>query len=268
MRLAGAPKRASDGPVNTWLIFGFTEGSDVAEKPGEWTIFQDSIGRTARRTSGFAAWDGSTGIGYALSSRAVISLAAVTSLERNAATFERGLGVLAGIKYQLLRRDESAVGLAVQLSPYVQRYASSASGHDALAAEFRLIADRVLVPERWFAALNLVYLPQHSAYTDGSVVREAAVEVSGAISRRLTGDLFVGGEIRYLNRFHSYGVNYPAGRALYLGPTLFVGIGENGYFGVAWSVQATGHSNIAATPRLDLESFERHHVRLKAGISF
>ena len=259
--------------VDTESIFGFTEGSDAGAKGG-WTIFHDSIVRAGRNAAGFAAWDAGTGVSYSLTDRAAISLAAMTSFERNGAGFapagmtdSRGTGILPSFKYQFLRRNEAPAGFAIQVSPYWQRTDSSPIGHEMLGSEFRLILDRALVPERWFAALNLVYLPQHHTYGDGSVEREATTEVSGAVSHRLWRDVFVGGEIRYLNKFHSYGLDQLAGSALYLGPTLFARIGD-GYFGLAWSIQAAGHSNVVPRGAFDLESFERHQLRLKGGISF
>ena len=94
------------------------------------------------------------------------------------------------------------------------------------------------------------------------------MEISAAVSHRLSGDIFVGGEIRYLSKYQGYGVDQLAGRALYLGPTLFTAIGEQGYFGATWSLQVAGNSTISAAPQFDLENFERHQFRLKAGISF
>jgi hypothetical protein len=262
--------------VSTESIFGFTEGSDVGIK-GEWSLFHDSMIRAGRLAPGHAAWDGSTGLGYSVTDRMVISLAALTSFERTAAdavpaeiglTDSRGVGILPSLKYQLFRRNEAPAGIAVQISPFWQRVASSPTGYEIFGSEFRLILDRALVPERWFAALNLIYLPQRNAFGDGSLEREATVEVSGAVSRRLSGDLFVGAEIRYLNKFHSYGLDEWAGSALYLGPTVYAEIGKNGYVGAAWSVQVAGRSNIAATRYFDLDNFERHQLRLKAGVSF
>jgi hypothetical protein len=263
--------------VNTWLIFGFTEGSDVGNK-GEWSFFHDSIIRAAGQTSGFAAWDGATGAGYSLTNRTVIGAAVTSSFQRYAApsnmmgeirsSESHSVGALASLKYQVFRRDESPAGLAIQISPYWQQSKSSPIGHDTIGTEFRLIADRTLVAERWFAAANLVYLPQHNAYADGSVVRESTLEISGAVSHRLWGDLFVGGEVRHLAKFQGYSIERFAGRALYLGPTLFTAVGEQGYFGVAWSMQVAGSARITAAPQLDLESFERHQFRLKGGLSF
>jgi hypothetical protein len=259
-RPAGRSSTTQD-EVNTWVIFGFTEGSDTGPK-GERTVSHDSI----IRAGGGTAWDGGTEVGYSVSDRAVVSLGTLTSLAQSSTEFERGLGVVAGFKYQFLRRGEAPVGLAVQVAPYAQRFEGSAGAHDTFGGEVRLILDRVLVPGQWFAALNLAYAPQRSAYTDGGVTRETTMEVSGAVARRLTGELFVGAEVRYLNKFQGYGVDLPAANALYLGPTMYLGLGQNGYFGAAWSIQVAGRSNIDTRP--DLENFERHQFRLKAGFDF
>ena len=82
-KVADRRSGTTPGAVNTWLIFGFTEGADVGAK-GEWTISQDSIIRAGRRAPGYAAWDGATGIGYSLTERSVVAFAATTSFERNA----------------------------------------------------------------------------------------------------------------------------------------------------------------------------------------
>ncbi len=278
-RAAAAKRRslAKPGATNTWLIFGFTEGSDVGQK-GEWGIFQDSVVRATRQESGFAAWDGALGIGYSPTDRLAISLAAAPSFERNAdqasaphgttPTNSRGFGAIAGFKYQVFRRDQFPVGLALQVSPYWQRIANAPYGYDTVGVELRLIADRVLVPGRWFAAVNLAYLPHRDAYVDGGTLNQAIFEVSGALSHRLFGDLFVGAEVRHVSKHQSYLIDQPIGHALYFGPTLFTLVGEHGYFGIAWSAQVAGHPRINTTPHLDAQNFDRHQVRVKAGISF
>jgi len=127
-RLAGRHGRPQVDAANTWLIFGFAEGSDVGNK-GEWAFFQDSILRAARQGSRLAAWESTTGVGYSLSNRAVIGVAATSLFERDAAPSNpsggigssqtRNVGALASFKYQVFRRDEAPVGLAVQISPYL-----------------------------------------------------------------------------------------------------------------------------------------------------
>src|ERR1043165_9276652 len=125
-----ASRRSGVEEANSWLIFGFSEGSDVGAK-GEWTLFYDSVLRASAHAAGLGGWDGAAGIGNSPSDRAVVSIAVTPSLERNGEPIAtpaagtswrdaRGFGALASLKYQLLRRDEAPVGLAVQISPYWQ----------------------------------------------------------------------------------------------------------------------------------------------------
>jgi hypothetical protein len=263
-----------DDSVNTWPIFGFTEGADVGRK-GDRTIFHDNV---IRAGGTHVAWDGSIGIGYSVSDSAVVSFGVVPSYERAnvpssapggvLSASALGFGVLAGLKYQFVGRDASPVGLAIQLTPFWQRFDGRPNGHDALGTELRLIVDRTVVPELWFAAMNFVYQPQRNTYVDGNVIREATFEISAAISRRLSGDLFVGAEIRHLSKSQSYIFDRQAGSALYLGPTLLFPIGEAGYIGAAWSLKVAGEMQTEGAPGFDLQAFDRHQLRMKAGFSF
>jgi len=269
--------RAKIDEVNTWLIFGFTEGSDVGEK-GEWTLFHDSAVRTTAYGSALAAWDGGVGIGYSPSNRAVVSLTATPSFDRNAgvtsspnganAVSSHAFGASASFKYQFFRREEAPMGLAIQISPYWQHTTAGPFEQNTLGSEVRLLADRVLVPDRWFAALNLAYQPHHDAYSDGSAFRKTTAEMSAAISRKVYGNLFVGAEIRHVSRYQGFAFDRWAGDAVYLGPTAFVLLGEQGYFGVAWSARIAERGNVETGQFLDVDRFDRHQLRLKAGVSF
>jgi hypothetical protein len=276
----GATKRysrANADEVNTWLIFGFTEGSDVGEK-GERTLFFESLVRMTPRESGFAAWDGAAGIGYSLTNRAVVSLAFTPAFERNAEQIltpagttllnSRGAGTVASLKYQVLRRDESPFGLAVQVSPFWQHVDSGPIRHDTMGSEFRVLADRVLVPNQWFAALNLAYQPYRESYSDGSTFPVTAFELSAAVSRQVSGNLFLGAEIRHTSKHEGLFFNRWAGHALYAGPTAFLLLGEQGYLGLAWSARLAQEVNAGTAQIPDFDGFDRHQLRLKAGISF
>lgn len=269
--------RAKIDEVNTWLIFGFTEGSDVGDK-GEWTLFHDSTVRTTAHGPALSALDGGVGIGYSPSNRAVISLTATPSFERNAgvisapnganAVGSHALGASASFKYQLFRRDEAPMGLAIQISPYWQHTTAGPLEQSTLGSEVRLLADRVLLPDRWFAALNVAYQPHHDAYSDGSTFRKTTAEISGAVSRKVLGNLFVGAEIRHVSKYQGFAFEGWAGDAVYAGPTAFVLLGAQGYFGVAWSARITERANMDAGQFPDLDGFDRHQLRLKAGVSF
>ena len=266
--------RAKLEDVNTWLIFGFTEGADVGEK-GERGIFQDSVFRAT--PGGPAAWDGALGFGYSLTDRVAVYLAALPSFERHAdqagapvgtgAINSRGFGVIGGFKYQLLRRGESPVGLALQVSPYWQRVQSGPDRHDIVGSEVRVIADRELVPG-WFGAVNLAFSPHRYAYSDGITLRKAVFELSAAASRRLSREVFVGAEIRYVRKHQGYFADHLTGQALYLGPTLFTSIGEHGYFGIAWSVQVADRHGDNNPHGAAQEGLDRYQLRVKAGLSF
>jgi hypothetical protein len=275
----GAPAkrhgRSNSEVANTWLIFGFTDGSDVGEK-GERTLFYDSFVRATAR--GFAAWDSAAGIGYSPTDRAVVAFAATPSFEHNAEQVitpsgtnwmhSRGLGAVASLKYQLFRREEAPVGFAVQISPYWQHVESGPISHDTFGSEFRLLFDRVLAPSQWFAALNLAYSPYREAYSDGSALRTTAFEISAAVSRQVTVNFFLGTEIRHLSKHRGLFFNEEAGHAVYAGPTAFILLGEQGYFGIAWAARIAQDVSTGAAQLGHFDGFDRHQLRLKAGISF
>src|ERR1043165_730755 len=259
--------RAKVDDANTWLIFGFTEGSDVGAK-GEWTLFHDSILRTALQGRAFAAWDGCCGIGYSPSDRAVISLTATPSLEGHAdgirtsfgtdGVSSQAFGASASFKYQLFRREEAPMGLAIQISPYWQHTTTGQVAQNTLGSEVRLLADRVLVPDRWFAALNVAYQPHQDAYSDGTTYRRTTAEVSGAVSRKVLGNLFVGAEIRHVSQYQGFAFDQWAGHAFYAGPTAFMMLGEQGYLGLAWSARIMEQAKVNAGQRGELDGFDRH----------
>ena len=269
--------RAGIEDVNTWLIFGFTEGSDVGEK-GEWTLFYDSVVRAPTRGNGFAAWDGGVGIGSSPTNRAVVSLTLLPSFEQTAdlvttpngasRVSSHGLGASASFKYQVFRREEAPVGLAVQIAPYWQHLKSSPFEHDTLGSEVRLLADRVLVPDRWFAAVNVAYQPHRDAYPDGRAFRTTTAEISGSISSKVLDNLFVGAEIRHIGKYQGFVCDKWEGDAFYVGPSAFVLLGKQGYFGVAWSARVAERVNGGAAQLPDFDGFDRHQLRFKAGVSF
>lgn len=242
---------------------------------GDWGMFQDSVFRVT--PGGPAAWDGAAGLGYSLNDRAAIYLAAIPSFERHTDRAgapvaigpinSRGFGAIGGIKYQLLRRDESPVGLALQVSPYWQRIESGPDRHDIVGGEVRVIADREFLPGRWFGAVNLAFSPHQYAYSDGNTLRKAVFEGAAAASRRLSREVFVGAEIRYLRKHQGYFADHLTGHALYVGPTLFTSIGEHGYLGIAWSVQVAGRQD-GVPLGASQDGLDRHQLRVKAGLSF
>ena len=91
--------------------------------------------------------------------------------------------------------------------------------------------------------------------------------MAGAVSRRVAGDIFLGAEVRHVSKHDGYFGNRLIGQALYLGPTLFTAVGEQGYFGIAWSAQVAGGQR-EGTAGGDHDGLDRHQLRVKAGFSF
>ena len=82
-----------------------------------------------------------------------------------------------------------------------------------------------------------------------------------------TPKFFLGGEGRYLRVYDVMLPDTYLGDAWFLGPTLFARIGPNGWISAAWNIQVAGHE-VGGHQDLNLASFDRHQVKLKAGMDF
>ena len=75
------------------------------------------------------------------------------------------------------------------------------------------------------------------------------------------------GEARNLRHYDGLGLNGFAGQAFYVGPTFYATFGERYFVSAAWNVQVWG-AVAGSSGVLDLDNFERHHVKLRIGASF
>ena len=279
---AQAQLKGRAGPVNTWAMFGFVDGSDTGAK-GERTPFQESVIRLSRGNGEFAALRGSLGLAYSISDSTIVWLSGANAYEQNTGTAgitaandfsptsSLGFGASAGLKYRVLERGPSPVGVSVQIEPSWERTSKNASGlgtQRTIASEFKLIMDTALLPDRLFAALNLTYEPEARFSRERAVERESSVEIAAAVSARALDKVFIGAEVRYLTKYQSYFLVEPLGRVLFVGPTLYFTFGESAYAGIAWSVQVVGRAREDPTRNLDLVNFEHHQARLKMGFTF
>src|SRR5919206_544637 len=147
---------------------------------------------------------------------------------------------------------------------------------DSYALEFKLYADKELVPNKLFVAANLVYEPEAAHVREfdpdtGRFVeweRESSFGASGAVSVAVTDKLFLGAELRYLAKYEGSFLNRLEGRALYVGPTLSARILPNAVLQGAYSVQVSGKAEDEPERRLDLVNFERHQARLRLVFEF
>jgi hypothetical protein len=186
------------------------------------------------------------------------------------ATFD---GVSVELKYRLIERTrENPFGLAIEVEPRWSRVADvEGRGQDAFSLETKLLADLRIIPDRLWFATNLGWEPQTGRLRGtGQGARESMLSWSNALSLRVAETTFIGAEARYLRAYGGTYLNRLEGQALYLGPTLHHRIGKGAFVTVAYSGQVAGKDRDPdlRNRALDLTHFERHNIKIKAGVEF
>ena len=114
-----------------------------------------------------------------------------------------------------------------------------------------ILISRVLIPNQFFAALNLTYAPGLTRAIEGWQ-HNSAMEISAAASYAVTPEVFLGAEIRHLSG-DSFTQQGPfAAHGLYMGPSAYFKLSSTESLKFAWPVQIPDET----TGRLDLRDFE------------
>jgi hypothetical protein len=273
LALISPAKRAA--AVDTQFIFGFTMGADVGEL-GEKEIEFQSFAR-------FGKSDGSyTALEYQLRAEltpienlrleigvpvAVHSISNVSGFDdRQQAAFN---GVSFEARYRLLSRKDGPFGFTIGAEPHWARV-DDTSGEpvDTYGGEFSISADTEFVENRVFGALNLLYDPEWtSSRLTGLSTQQSTLGVSAAVTVQVRHGIFFGGEARYLRTFQGIGLDWFAGDALFVGPTMYATLSKNLAVSAAWSVQVAGGA-VGSPGSLDLTNFERNRVLLRLEYNF
>jgi hypothetical protein len=271
-----AGKRADKtGEIDTEHMFGFTEGSDIGEA-GEKELEADSTGRLGKLGGSYNTVATALEAKYSFSDRFRLSAVATVAyydITGVNAIDDRRQGALQSVsfdaRFRLFDREQAPFGLTLSVEPR-RGFADEMSGEpaDQYGAEFRVLADRELIPGRLFAALNVSYEPEQTRLrASGETLRESTLGIGAAIAMQVMPNVFVGAEARNLRHFDGLGLNGFAGQALYIGPTFYATFGERYFISAAWNVQVwsavAGSSGV-----LDLDNFERHLVKLRVGARF
>jgi hypothetical protein len=173
------------------------------------------------------------------------------------------------MRLRLLDRRTAAFGLTLSVVPaYSGIDSGSGIGARSFGTEVGLLADYELIPGRLVAAVNASFA---FAATRLAAVEEpvlgSGIEIAGALAYRVHPGLFVGGEARFARTYDGLAGDRFAGRAVYLGPTLYTTLSSQAWASVTWSVQVAGQAAGEPGPR-DLTRFDRHQMRLRVGYSF
>ena len=136
------------------------------------------------------------------------------------------------------------------------------------AVEFTVAADRELIKDTLFGAVNFIYEPEWvRIHATGEQERSSTIGASLALMAKVMPSVFLGGEVRYLRAYEGVALNAFAGEALFAGPSVFVNVNERLSLIAVWSTQIAGRP-AGTDAALDLDNFERHRVKLKAVVSF
>jgi hypothetical protein len=274
---AGGGEGGEQG-VNTRYIFGFTEGADI-ERAGEREVENDLQGRLAKRSGSYTALQNKSEIEFGITNNLMVEFGLFSSYhriqdvpdfeDRNAARFD---GAAAEVKYRLLDRSLHGFGLAFSIEPEWHRYSELTGRQESsYGVEFKMYADKELVPGKLFVAANLAYEPEAVLAKQfdpdtGQFTRwerESGFQATFALSAAVTPQLFIGAELRHLATYEGSFLNHMQGHALYAGPTLFARLSPASTITLAYSLQLAGKASTEPDERLDLHNFERRQFRVR-----
>lgn len=271
--LASPPARAAE--VDTQFIFGFTKGADVGEL-GEREIEFESVGRFGKQDGAYTALANQLRAEFTPTENLHFeiglpvtyhNIAGVTGLDdRQQGAFN---GVSFETRYRLLDRDHAPFGLTIGAEPHWARVDDiSGEAVTNYGSEFSISADKELIDNRIFGALNLIYDPELTRPRFTSIWdRQATFGISGAVTMQVQPRIFFGAEARYMRNYTGIGLDSLNGEAFFVGPTMYAGLSRNMAISAAWNVQVAGHA-VDVPGSLDLKNFERHQAKLRLMYSF
>jgi hypothetical protein len=262
--------------LETRYIFGFTKGSDIGAE-GEKAIEFETTGAFGMRGGSFSAieqeieFEGvpTQFFGYELSAHGLYqSVNNVDGLD-NFHNFNFS-GLSAELRFLLADRGPgSPIGLTFIVAPEWARV-DDVSGAliTSFSSTFGLLADAELIPNRLYAAANLLYAPGVSrAFGDSSWQQGSNLGITAAVAYRVASRVTLGAEIQYYRAFDGLGMQTFLGNALYIGPTLHIQFTNKIMLAAAFSTQVSGHA--AGEGRsLDLTNFQRNIANLKLEFEF
>jgi hypothetical protein len=251
---------------DTEHIFGFAEGSDIGP-PGEAEIESFTVGSFGATGGNFTIGN-DTSARYTLSEQLRLSVGALTDyfhvggvpglLGHGAAEFS---GVTTEARWNILNWRTSPFGMSLSIDPEWRRADAASARQDGnYGVTTALLIDKEVIPETFFAALNLIhsasFLPFGGKWEHDDAF---SVIVSGAYA--ITPDLVVGAEIIHENLAQNGSLN---AHALFVGPQLFLRLNKDVTASMAWAVQIPD----AAARQLDVVNFERHQLGLRFAYDF
>jgi hypothetical protein len=272
---AQAPTPDSFMELETKYIFGFTFGSDIGtegerelelttnvnfqKRTGSYVALKQEAELENNPTDSFQIELGAAGVYHAINS--------VEGLDDfHGANFG---GLSSTFRYLLVVRGPgSPIGLQIAVEPEWSRVNDAGKLVTTFEAETRIIADTELVPDRLFAAFNLIYTPEiEREFGSPDWERASTLGMLGALTYRIMPKVALGAELEYYRAHEGLGLNILAGDALYVGPTFHMQVTNKFILSAAFSAQIAGHA-VGNANFLDLTNFSRNKALLRAVFEF
>ncbi len=255
-------------------LFGLTLGSDV-DAAGSRAIAVELNGLIGARTGRYRALGAKTEFAYGATSNLSVSGSILAGWRTRAnipgqanldTTASDGIG--GEIRWRFLDRNTDPVGLTLHLEPSL-RLADERSGErgSGWGSENRLILDRTVLPDRLFAAANLIYDIESFRPRGSPTERASVLGISTAASYQVHPGLFLGADIRYLRAYEGLAADRYRGWATFAGPTLFWHATDSLWISATYAFQIAGREQ-GVPQTYDLGNFPRQVFKLKIGMEF
>ena len=268
-------QHGEDHGLETENMFGFTVGSDTDQADAKSLAFE-TVGRFGKHGGNYSAIGSKFEFSYGVTDNISAALGVfasyhdISGVPRFADVNSGGFNGIGGeVRWRLLSRESVPVGVTLQVEPSWQtRDEVTGLKGTKFGSENKLIFDTEFVPGHVLGAVNLLYEVERFR-EDGTSQweQQSKIGASAALSFAIAPKLFVGGEGRYLRVYDGLLPNTYLGDGWFAGPTLFARIGSNGWISAAWNIQLAGHE-VGRSVSLNLTDFDRHQIKLKAGIEF
>ncbi len=269
------PAVANAENLETTHLFGFTLGTDV-NNIGEVEGELETIGRFGKSDGAYKVLSPTLGLkfipfqNFSIEPGIGVDYYKISSVPGLEDRQQLGLDRLSvEFRYRLLDRGQAPFGLTLGVDPHGGRI-DDISGESArqYGVDFLVAVDRELVANRLFAAFNLIYQPEtERLQITGAWQNQSDFGISAALTLQVRTGILVGAEARYLRSFNSLGFDAPAGRAFFIGPTVYAKFSERVWMSAAWSLQVAGCAS-SEPGSLDLTNFERRQAVLRFGYNF
>ena len=260
-------------------LFGLTLGSDI-DGPGSRAAALEINSRIGARSGRYAATGAKLEFAYGATEKLSIAGSVLAGWRNssnvpgqsnlnaptlNAIAFD---GVGAELRWRFLERGPSPIGVTLHIEPSL-RVVDERTGQRGLgwAFENRLIADTAIIPDKLFAAANLIYDIEAFRPKGSPQERASTAGVSTAMTYQVRPGLFLGADIRYLRAYEGLALDKFRGWAIFAGPTLFWHATDNIWLSATYAFQIAGRER-GTTDTYDLGNFPRQMLKFKIGMEF